>query len=371
MEHFVKIGIIGCGWIAGNAHLPAIMQEKRGKVIALYDSNIERARELGIKWKIDKTYDDLQAFWDSGVEAVIIASPNDTHVHYTIEALKRGIHVLCEKPVAFHASDIEKIKQVSKEHNTLYIPGFVNRWREDVQKLYQMIQEKRIGKIEKMEAGWLRKAGVPRPGTWFTNRELAGGGVLTDLGSHIVDICLLCLGNRKPVSYELTSSLCNGERIEKEGGASWFQREETQKLVMDVEDSVIAGIKFEDDVSLQIKLSWLAPVKADCTYFRVYGEEGTIELKTLFGFSNERLWEKDVLEVIKNGVKTRMILNEDKGSAKRAFESMTRYFIDSILTHRTEFTNMEDAMKTVSAIEKLYQVENRDLKREELLQEEF
>lgn len=361
MKNFIRIGIIGCGWIAENAHIPALMQESRCRLTALFDSDGARAEGMGKKWGIDSTFNNLEKFFKSGVEAVIIATPNGTHVHYTLEALKRGIHVLCEKPVAFHTNEMQQIMQVSKECNAIYIPGFVNRWREDIQNVYQIIQEKGIGKIQRMEAGWLRRAGVPRPGTWFTNRELAGGGVLVDLGSHIVDICLLLLGEREPVSYEMESSLCSMEKIKSIGEAGWFEREDARAFHVDVEDSVTASVGFQDDTKLRLKLSWLAPVKADCTYFRIYGTQGELRLQTLFGFSNDRLWENDVLEITQNGVKTKKIFNQDRKSAGNAFKKMLGYFVDSVLTHSTNFTDIRDAEKTVSLIENLYLVENRNM----------
>lgn len=371
-DRCVRFGVIGCGWIVDFAHIPALTQISNGKLSALFDVDIERAKELGSKWGVMNVYNDLEQFFSSEIEAVIIATPNSSHVYYTIEALKRGIHVLCEKPVAFHADEVEEIMETAKTHNAIYIPGFVNRWREDIQKVYKEIQAGTIGKIQKVEAGWLRRIGVPRPGTWFTNRKYAGGGVLTDLGSHVMDICLFFLGEQEAVSYELVSSICNSEKIQKVGGANWFQRNDAAEFSMDVEDTIIADVRFKNNISLQVKISWLAPVEGDCTYFRIYGTDGNMQLKTLFGFSNDRLWENDVLEITNKETKKEYILNEDRTSAKNAFVEMLRYFTESILTQETNFTNGNDAKRTVSLIENLYQVEQVNAKRiEDEIQEVF
>lgn len=359
MEGIVNIGIIGCGWITEYAHVPALVKESRCRVVSLFDSDYRKVEKLGKKWGIPNTYNDLRHFLNSGVDAVIIATPNAFHVKYTMEALKKGIHVLCEKPVAFHVEEIKQIRQILQAGNVVYVPGFVNRWREDIQKFYQIIREEQVGKIVRMEAGWLRKAGVPRPGTWFTNRELAGGGVLTDLGSHIADICLFCLGNREPVSYKLESAICDDEQIKKTGGADWFLKKDTSLFDMDVEDSIIADVMFKDDVELQMRLSWLAPIEADCTYFKIYGTQGEILLKTLFGFSTQRLWEKDILEITGNGVKTELIFNEESNSARHAFEKMISYFAEAVINRKAGFTDIMDAQRTVSLIENLYMNENR------------
>lgn len=356
MESIVKIGIMGCGWIADFAHLPALSQIEKVKVEALFDIQSGRGKSLGEKWKVSKVYSDMNEFFDSGIDAVIIATPNATHVPFSLEALKRGIHVLCEKPVAFTAEEIEQIQCVAKEHNVLYIPGFVNRWREDIQKVYGLLREGAVGQIQDIQAGWLRRRGVPRPGTWFTNKQLSGGGVLVDLGSHVMDICLLFLEDLKPSSYKLYSSICDGEKMKTAGGAEWFKRADTEELSLDVEDSVAAYVEFEENVHMEVKLSWLAPVEGDCTYFKIKGTEGEIYLKTLFGFSNDRMWSKDSLKV--SGKKNfELVLNEDRLSAKNAFCGMLRYFVNAVISRNTDFTNVEDALKNVSLIEQLYKIE--------------
>ena len=136
-------------------------------------------------------------------------------------------------------------------------------------------------------------------------------------------------------------------------------KKDTSLFDMDVEDSIIADVMFKDDVELQMRLSWLAPIEADCTYFKIYGTQGEILLKTLFGFSTQRLWEKDILEITGNGVKTELIFNEESNSARHAFEKMISYFAEAVINRKAGFTDIMDAQRTVSLIENLYMNENR------------
>lgn len=360
----INLGLIGCGWIVEYAHIPAIQKNENVKITALFDTDIQRVYKIGEQFHIEGQYDNFEEFITSGLDGVVIATPNFTHTKYTLEALKRGIAVLCEKPVAMHVDEVEQIIQASKENSAIYVPGFVNRWRQDIQKIYKELSARSIGELRKVEAGWIRKCGVPRPGTWFTNREYSGGGVLTDLGSHIMDICMLWIGDLKSTNFQLYTSICNEEKIKQSGAASWFTREDTHTFEMDVEDTAIAHVSFEQDVILNVKLSWLASVEADCTYFRIIGTEGRIELKTLFGFSNERLWKEDVLRVEKKGVGqeeiSEEVLDRTGNNSKLAFEEMHKYFIDAIRNQKTDFTNYEDAKRTVHIIEQLYQNEVQD-----------
>lgn len=356
----VTIGIVGCGWIAENAHIPALLNNEKVNVKAVFDTNIERAQTISDRYSIEYAFGDFEDFLDCGFDGIIIASPNDTHVQYTLEALIRKIGVLCEKPVAWKSSEVKEIIRVSKEHNVVYVPGFVNRWRQDIQTMYHTIKEGKLGEIRFVDAGWLRKSGVPRPGTWFTNRECAGGGVLVDLGSHIIDICLMFLGDKKPVNYELKTSICNQNKVKQSGAAGWFSKNDASELEMNVEDTAIVKVLFEDDVTIHTKLSWLASIDSDCTYFKVVGTKGEMELKTLFGFSNERLWKEDILISTIEGVNDVIYLNMTENNSRNAFGEMLSYFCESLLSRKANYTNCYDAQKTVTLIENLYKREIRD-----------
>jgi len=356
----VNIGIIGCGWIAEHAHIPALLKNDKVNMKAVFDTDIERAHNISSEFSIQYAFNKLEDFLDCGLDGVIIATPNFTHVKYSLEALNRGIGVLCEKPVALKASEVEEIIKVAKENHAIYIPGFVNRWRQDIQTIYHAIVDGTLGDIKAIDAGWIRKFGVPRPGTWFTNREFAGGGVLTDLGSHILDICLLFLGDKKLLDYKLITSICNYEKMNQSGAAGWFNSNDTNTFDIDVEDTVIAHVKFENDVNLNVKLSWLAPIDADYTYFKVNGTKGKMELKTLFGFSNERLWKEDTLYCEIDGVEKTVHLDMAENNTRNAFSEMLYYFTNSLLSRKTDFTDSNDALKTVALIEKLYQSEVQD-----------
>jgi predicted dehydrogenase len=356
----LEIGIVGCGWIVEFVYLPELEKKEEVWIKAVFDTNMERAQDISKKFSIECVFDKFEDFLNCGLDGIIIATPNVTHIPYTLEALRRNIGVLCEKPVALKSVEVDEIIKICTKQNVVYVPGFVNRWRVDIQELYSAFKEEKLGKIESVEAGWLRKSGVPRPGTWFTNRKFSGGGVLVDLGSHIMDICLMLLGDRKPQNYELITSICNQEKIKQKDAAEWFKSSDNSKYEMDVEDTVIADVQYEDGVTLSIKLSWLAPIEADCTYFRVIGTEGWMELKTLFGFSSARLWKEDILQINIAGKEEVIQFDMSENKSVEAFGEMLSYYCNSLRCRNTVSVNCYDALKTVSFIEKLYQEEVRD-----------
>lgn len=350
----IKVGIIGCGWISENAHIPSLLKIQEVKITAVYDINSTRAYYISEKFRIDHAYNDIEEFVNSGIEAAVIATPNFTHADYTRKLMNNGIHVLCEKPVALSKKDIREISDMAKANNIIYVPGFVNRWRQDIQRIRSEIALGRVGNILEIQAGWIRKNGVPRPGTWFTNRSMSGGGVLVDLGSHILDICLMLLGNRNIVDQNLKMSLCSLEKLKNGGAANWFLRDDEKHYEIDVEDNAEVTVLFDDSTKMNVRLSWLADTDADYTYFTIIGDRGKLELRTLFGFSNERLWKEDQLIFDNSIQQTKLSLDSKENNSRNAFDRMHEYFIASIQNKKTDFTDCRDAIKTVSLIEKLY-----------------
>ncbi|MHC1683115.1 MAG: Gfo/Idh/MocA family protein [Clostridiaceae bacterium] len=355
----VKIGICGCGWIAENAHIPALIKNGHVEITSVFDFDLNRSINIANKFKIKSYFDSFDDFLNSDIDAVIISTPNYSHGEYILRTLEKGKHVLCEKPFTVFLEETKEIITLANKNKKIVMPGFVNRFRYDIEKMRQIILDNDIGDIKKIEAGWVRRSGVPRPGTWFTNKKLSGGGVLIDLGSHIIDLCLMLLSDKNIKEKALTTSYNYTNNSEL--SASWFKRDTKNNLTIDVEESALSEIVFQDKVLLQVKLSWLASKEGDFTYFKIYGENGEVELKTLFGFSNDRLWEGDSLFIKKDNESKTIYFNKEENNAMLAFSSMMTYFINSINGEDMNFLNLEDAYNTVNLIEQLYQCEVKKL----------
>lgn len=348
----IKIGIVGCGWIVENGHIPALIKNEKYTVLSLFDINYDKVTSLGEKFDIEKNYYSFDEFCNSGIEAAIVATPNYTHFEYTKKLIKCGIHVLCEKPVVINVQEINQLKSVLQENKVIYLPGFVNRWREDIQTILKIVESKKIGDIIKIEAGWIRKNGVPKPGTWFTNKELSGGGVLIDLGTHILDICLMIIGDEHTDEIKVNTTMLSNDCDWGNGQAHWFGEEYGLKYKINVESGAKAAIKFANGIKLNLHLKWQGDSTADYTYFNIIGENGTIELKTLFGFSNERQYKDSLVINSKNKGTIDIKLNHN--STSYAFDKMYEYFYKAIIEQRQSYINIQDAYKVVCLIEDLY-----------------
>lgn len=349
----VKVGILGCGWIAEHAHIPVLLKLQAVDVVALYDSDGVRARNLAFKYGVSNAYSDFDEFLKCGIEAAVIATPNYTHAPYSKKLLEHNVDVMCEKPVALSEVEIREVLNLANQNNLIYFPGMVNRYRDDVQRMLKLVKEKKIGSVKEIEAGWIRKNGVPRPGTWFTKRCLSGGGVLVDLGAHILDICFMLIENEQPLKCKLEASICDDNRI-TEKAAEWFQKDYDFQYGVDVEDNVKAEITFLNNLKVNVNLSWFSSSKADYTYFSILGEDGRIELKTLFGFSNNRLWGNDTLSVDVDRMKEQVYLGDGDNITLKAFEKMHVDFIDKVLNRNMSDFDILSALNVVAITEKLY-----------------
>ena len=186
-SHIQRIGIIGTGRIA-NRFIPETKLVSGISVQGVYNPHLESAVEFADKWEID-AYAEIEDFYKT-VDTVYIASPHETHYQYTKSALEHGKHVLCEKPMALLASQVEELFQYAKEQGlilfegikTAYCPGFV--------KLMGMACSGMIGSVRNVEACFTK---LER--SW--SRELTDqvfGGSFTELGSYCMLPIIKLLG---------------------------------------------------------------------------------------------------------------------------------------------------------------------------------
>lgn len=360
-NNVVRIGIAGCGWIAQKAHIPIFNTINNVEVVSLFDISKEVAINVSDKFQIPCVFSDYEKFLDSGIDAVIVSTPTFTHSCYSIMALEKGKHVLCEKPIVTSLKEMEAILKIEHKSKIKFMPGFVNRFRQDIIEMHNLLRSGEIGLIERIEGTWLRRSGVPRPGSWFTCKKFSGGGVLMDLGSHILDICQMLSGKSVNSSYSVNLRTLQQRIYTQKTGASWFKGQEEDNLPIDVEDSALAKISFNDNLQVKVKVSWCAPIEKDMTTFKVYGTKGSVILETLFGFSTERMFEEDSITVYKkNSDPLRITFEEKYNSAMSAFENMANYFIEKITNDNDSYCNIQDGILNVKTLERLYDCEEKE-----------
>ena len=249
----IGVALIGAGNIARIGHVPGLLRAG-ARIIAVCDADLEKARllagELNPQPSVFTDYREMLATVKP--DAVTIAIPNTFHAAVAIEALGIGAHVLCEKPLATTVADGEKMVETAAKADRVLALNLHFRLRPEFQHLKEMIASGTLGEIFYVNVRLMRRCGVPACGSWFTRREMAGGGALIDLGAHLIDLALWLLDfpGTKEVSAQI-ASLLGPRRV---GLGDWGQHR--PEGVFDVEDFASVRLQTESGSVIVIETSW-------------------------------------------------------------------------------------------------------------------
>jgi predicted dehydrogenase len=257
----IKIGIVGSGFIAG-VHFEAISHIHGAKVIAHADVNEEWGKAFSSKNGISRYYKShLELCKDPEVDAIVVGVPNCFHYRITMDALRAGKHVICEKPLALSLENAQEMVELAKSKGLLlcyaeelcFIPKFV--------KAKTMMESGGIGNpylVRQCE----KHAGPYSE--WFFKEQEAGGGILMDMGCHSIECIRWLLGKPKVRSVYAHMATYLHSEITKE------------------EDHVIILMEFENGIMGQAESSWALKGGMDST-LEIFGTKGVIYADLLKG----------------------------------------------------------------------------------------
>jgi predicted dehydrogenase len=274
----LRVGIVGLG--IGRHHLRAYQQIPGVEVVAAADVDAERLQAVAGASGVPHLYEDYAPLVaNEDVDAVSVCTPNYLHAPVTIAALEHGKHVLCEKPLARTVEEGRAMVAAAREAGRVLKVVFNHRERGDVQVLKRAIEAGTLGRIYHAKAWWLRRNGIPGLGSWFTSREMAGGGPLIDLGVHMLDMALYLLGEPRTRSVSAVTYAELGTR--GRGGNVRAQKMAASDRY-EVEDLASVFLRLEDNASLILETSW-ATYRANNDEFGVtlYGTEGGAEIRVV------------------------------------------------------------------------------------------
>ncbi|MGO4182928.1 Gfo/Idh/MocA family protein [Paenibacillus sp. TAF43_2] len=282
----LKIGIIGCGGIANQKHMPSLAKlSHMGDMVAFCDVIEEKAQKAAQDFGSEgaKVYVDYKKLLeDESIDVVHVLTPNLQHSYITVDALEAGKHVMCEKPMAINSIEAKKMVDAAKRTGKKLTIGYQNRFRNDSQILHKACREGDLGDIYMTKAHAVRRRGVP---TWgvFLDKEQQGGGPLIDLGTHALDLALWFMDNYKPKSVSGSVYHKMADKIEGNMMGAWDPER------YDVEDSAFGFIKMENGATIFLEASWiLNTTDAKEAMTTLCGTEGGAEMKasSTFGKSD-------------------------------------------------------------------------------------
>ncbi len=190
----VRIGVIGAGAVSDYHHVPGIRIDKRARLVAACDADAGLLARRKDEWGISHvTTDAIELCADSGVDAVIIATPNFTHLPIAIAAARHGKHVMCEKPLGLNADEVRQMYQTARDAGVVHMTAFTYRFAPSMRYLKHLLAGGFLGEPRHFRSQ--RFLDLPETSWgWRQYQEKAGAGDLFDMTIHRLDFAMDLLG---------------------------------------------------------------------------------------------------------------------------------------------------------------------------------
>lgn len=201
----IRVGLIGFGLAGAVFHAPLVAATRGLRLTAVVTSNPERARQAQSSYEGVSVFESAERLWEraDSLDLVVVASPNRTHVPLALAALRAGLPAVVDKPLAPTAAEARALIEEARRRRLLLIPFHNRRWDGDFLTLRRLLEAGTLGRVLRFESRFERWRPHPKPGWRQSDEPGEAGGLLYDLGSHLIDQSLLLFGPPRRVYAEL------------------------------------------------------------------------------------------------------------------------------------------------------------------------
>lgn len=329
----LKIGIIGCGKITEVRHAPEYAENPNCQLVAFFDVVPERAKALAEQYG-GVAYDSIEALLASDVDAVSVCVANAYHAQTSIQALKAGKHVLCEKPMATTPEDCEAMVAAAKAAGKFLMIGQNQRLAKAHVKAREIIESGEMGKVITFETHFAHPGPEGWTGvrdSWFFDKKVASFGVMADLGVHKTDLIHYLTGKKivrtSAVLATLNKTFSDGRPIT-------------------VDDNAYAIYTMEDGVVGTMHVSW-TNYGNENNSTKMYMEGGVLRMYDDPKYS--LIVEKRDGEVIPYELDL-LTSNKEQTSGGRTSTGVIDAFVESIITNTPPAISGESAMHAMKVV---------------------
>ena len=317
----LKFALIGTGGIA-QTYAQAFLTSNCCKLVAVSDVREEAAKAFAEPFGA-KSFSDYKILGENTeLDAVIVATPPNTHPEIAMYFMRRGVHVLCEKPLCLSVAEARAMIERAEETGVVFTMATKFRYCEDVVKAKAILASGVLGEIVQFENAFTAKVDMSR--RWNSNKEIAGGGVLIDNGTHSVDIIRYFLGTISEVLAVETSGTQN------------LSVDENVKLLAKTANGVIAGVDLTWGINKELP-----------NFISIYGTNGTLHIG----------WRESKYKLNSSPDWTTFGTGYDK---VQAFRAKIENFRNAILGKEELLINPDDALASVEVIEAAYRSMNQN-----------
>jgi predicted dehydrogenase len=311
----LRFGMVGAGGIA-QAYAQAFRDTNIADLVAVADVRTESAEAIAqsIGAKAYSTHEEMAEA--ENLDAVVVCTPPVTHRNICADLANRGLHVLCEKPLAIDSKSAREMFDAAAQNKVKLTMATKFRYAADVIRAKSIVSSGILGDVILFENCFTGHVDMSQ--RWNSNPEISGGGVLIDNGTHSVDIIRYFLG---PVAEV---QVVEGRRIQQ----------------LDVEDTVRMFVRTNEGVMGSIDLSW-SMNKEQPFYLSIYGSHGTV----LVGWKESKYRRSNDTDWVQFG----------EGYNKfQAFRGQIENFTRAIRGEDKLLVSPEDALASVEVIETAY-----------------
>ena len=351
MSKQVRIGIVGTSGYADFMYYPRFKNHPGARMVAVCGRNRGRAEELAQQYAIPQVFTDYREMIQSAeLDAVVAAVPDYLHYPVTMAALDAGLHVICEKPMAFNLAQAQEMLAKAEAAQVRHMVMFTHRWAPAFRTIARLVSQGYIGKCYDAHFSFI--GGYAREGfyQWKWDRQY-GLGSLGDLGAHIIDRARLIVGEIASVQASLTTSVPKPHP----DGADYSPANDTMTLLL----------QFANGATGTISASAVAAQGNRGLEQRIilHGQDGTLEFVsnrnriTLQGLRGSATEFEDlpISAEFLAGAQPDASLGEQLETAFSNLSVGPRLFIDSILANQPIVPSFYDGVKTQEVIEAAFE----------------
>jgi len=257
MTSTIRLGVVGVGAIAQMAHLPSLQKLKGAELVSLCDADGPKARQLADRFGAPNVFTDIEDLLAGPeLDAVIIMTPNHLHEPHALSAIAAGLHVLCERPLAFTSRGVERILAAAARKERKVAVGNNHRFRTDVQAASSFLRSGELGALAAVRAGHYQMKRAPEG--WRFRKAESGGGVLLEHGLPLIDLALWLADFPAPARVTAHAHRARGAAA--------------------VEDSLMALLECEGGLTIAVDVCWEYVGTEDRWWFDVLASRGSARL---------------------------------------------------------------------------------------------
>ncbi len=318
-----KIGIIGLGTIAQLVHLPNFTKINNAVITAVAETRKSRLNTVADKFNIKEKYlNHLELLEKSDTDAIIIATPTNTHKDIAIDCLKAKKDILVEKPLARTYNEVKQVVSAAKKYKKKLMVGMNLRFRPDAMILKSILSSGEIGEPFYIKCGWIRRPSSSEK--WFTKKEDSGGGVIIDLGILLLDLSLWLL---------------NFPSVESVSTQNFSQYTKT------VEDTSISLLRCKNSSLISLESSWSLPVEKDTFYLNIHGKKGFASINPFKVF---RKIGEQIIDLTPSQKENAISL------FRKSYENELKSFLGAVRGLNPVFSSGEEALLRMKILENMY-----------------